>query len=142
MNAKLNRGTCAPARRRGKIRKERDEEPEKEEQEEEEYRQLCIAEFGDRYPEYAFRRRNYRGRWRRRAGNPLVYVSESSGPRGSGYNVTREIRVPATDFLRRRQSEKRRRSGRRGEAGGGRGTRMARTGETEGAERTRLNLFA
>lgn len=62
MNAKLNRGTCAPARRRGKIRKERDEETEKEEEEEEEYRQLCIAEFGDRYPEYAFRRRNYRGR--------------------------------------------------------------------------------
>lgn len=98
---------------------ERDEETEKEEEEEEEeYRQLCIAEFGDRYLEYAFRRRNYRGRCAV-AREILLFMSRNRVlPEESGYNVTREIRVPATDFLRRRQSEKR---SRRDSGGGGGG---------------------
>lgn len=71
--------------------------------------QLCIAEFWTRYPEYALGEEIIASRAARRQprGNPLVYVSESSGLRGSRYNVTREIRVPATDFPRRRQSERR-----------------------------------
>lgn len=58
MNAKLNRGTCAPALR-GKIRKAEGGRGEARERKGH-HRQLRIAELVDRYPEYAFRRRNYR----------------------------------------------------------------------------------
>lgn len=99
MNAKLNRGTCARVARKNKkteTEKDRGRKGAKE-------RGRATSNFAslnlDRYPEYALREEIIAGAERtlrecRRAGNPLVYVSKSSGPRGCRHNVTREIRVP------------------------------------------------